>query len=284
MKITKSRATRQSIITAAPGAEHSVSFLFMSRASKIKAAAAAIKKIAILTQSGDFPMTPLYVQKSTGISKRPSSIPPELDAEKGTVFFEEKALYQCKSKHWKKQKLHVLPGGFVYTGKDGGKSVLSAPVVQKMKKRASDRSNGKSRNLPRKYIIFHRLPRKVFVKSIFRRLESYTCTLGRRQNMLLSLHLSIFKKIRTDEKRSLKITVHGVVTVKIEYYLTPDMRFSAYEVRNDRHALCAAMPLCALTGFGNCRVFRSRDALTQAGTGCIMVFAGWAKCQKCRDV
>ena len=102
--------------------------------------------------------------------------------------------------------------------------------------------------------------------------------------MLLSLHLSVVKKIRTDDKRSLKITVHGVVTVKIEYYLTPDMRFSAYEVRNDRHALCAAMPLCALTGFGNCRVFRSRDALTQAGTGCIMVFAGWAKCQKCRDV
>ena len=59
VKITKSAAMTHSVINAAFGEWQRTFWLLKSRVSKIYATAAQIKKIAIFSQSGDFPTAPL---------------------------------------------------------------------------------------------------------------------------------------------------------------------------------------------------------------------------------
>ena len=59
VKMTKSAAMTHSVINAARGERQRTFSPLNSRVSKIYAAAAQIKKIAIFSQSGDFPTAPL---------------------------------------------------------------------------------------------------------------------------------------------------------------------------------------------------------------------------------
>ena len=81
--------------------------------------------------------------------------PRKLHAPEVGTLSEKSALHERKNEHRKKQKLHMLPSGFVDRRKRGGHDALSRQVIKEMKKCSADRCKGKSGKLPKREIPFH---------------------------------------------------------------------------------------------------------------------------------
>ena len=67
--------------------------------------------------------------KEYGNQDKSEKDPPQLNAPKISPLTEEYALHQSVEKHWPEEQLHVLPRGFIYSGKGGDPGGAAQPIV-----------------------------------------------------------------------------------------------------------------------------------------------------------
>lgn len=71
-----------------------------------------------------------------GAKKRPGK---QCTGDAGVLFFELLVHPDGKEKHWKKEKLHMLPGGLVYRKEETKDVIVVRPLIHKMCEGAGNR-------------------------------------------------------------------------------------------------------------------------------------------------
>ena len=84
-----------------------------------------------------------------------------------------------EQKQWKKQQLHVLPGGLVDGGEGRRQHAAAAPLVHKVEQRPRRPCKHKSRQFPEKQVFPHHIPPETQKRTAARGRSSILCGLWR---------------------------------------------------------------------------------------------------------